>query len=63
MHQIIKNYILDEAAVDEAVGKMLLIVITIGCCMAVGWWVWNSLESRTKKTNCGTNNQSPFCME
>lgn len=61
MNQI-KSYIVDESAVDEAVGKIILIAICIGCCMGVGWWIWNTLQSKTTKANC-SNSNSPWCVE
>lgn len=62
MKSLIKNYINDECAVDEAVGKMIFIIITITCAMGVGWWIWNTLQSRTEKSSCA-NNPSPWCVE
>ena len=58
----VKGYVQDEDAVDEAVGKIIMIVITIGCCMALGWWIWNTLKKKTDKSSC-TNSDSPWCVE
>lgn len=58
----VKGYVQDEDAVDEAVGKIIMIVITIGCCMALGWWIWNMLKKKTDKSSC-TNSDSPWCVE
>lgn len=58
----VKGYVQDEDAVDEAVGKIIMIVITIGCSMALGWWIWNTLKKKTDKSSC-TNSDSPWCVE
>lgn len=62
MKNIICSYIRDEKAVDEAVSKMIFIVLGITCAMALGWWVWNILQSRTEQSNCANSN-SPWCVE
>ena len=58
----LQTYIYDDNAVDEAVSKMMLIVISIGCCMALGWWVFNLLKSRTEQSSC-EHSDNPWCIE
>lgn len=62
MKNAIREYIHDESAVDEAVGKIIFIVIAITCAMAIGWWIWNTLKKRTEASRCANSN-SPFCVE
>lgn len=62
MGYLVKSYIKNDSAVDEAVSKIIFIVIAIGCSMAVGWFLWNSLQSKTEKTDC-KNSSSPWCTE
>jgi len=62
MKNAIKSYVKDESALDESVTKMLFIVIGIGCAMAVGWYIWNTLQKKTSKADC-TNSNSPWCVE
>ncbi len=62
MKQIITNYIKDESAIDDSVSKMILLVVAISCAMGVGWWIWNTLQSRTAESDC-SNSNSPWCME
>lgn len=58
----IKSYIQEEDAMDELVSKMLLIVGGICVAIAIGWYVWNTLQNQTEKQKCnGTAN--PFCVE
>lgn len=58
----IQSYVKDESAVDEAVGKMILICVTIAACMGVGWFIWNKLQETTSKSSC-TSTDSPWCIE
>lgn len=62
LRKTIKGYIQDESAVDEAVGKMILICVTIGVSMGLGWWIWNQVKNKTEKSSC-TNSDSPWCVE
>lgn len=62
MKNVIKSYVKNESALDESVEKMMFIIIAIGCAMAVGWFIWNTLQKKTDKASCSSSN-SPWCVE
>lgn len=59
---MIKAYLKNEDAVDEAVIKMFFIVIAIAGAIAVGWYIFNTTKSQTDKQKCN-GSANPFCVE
>lgn len=58
MPQIIKDYVMDEDALDESVGKMLFILVVIVAIIAIGWFVWNFLSNKASVATDEANSTS-----
>ena len=62
MRNLVSSYIKDEQAITLSVETIMFVVIGIGICLAVGYWIWNTIAKRTEESSC-KNNPGPFCME
>lgn len=59
----IKYYIKDEnAGMEDMIERVVLLGAFSAAAIALGWWIWNKIQTRTEQSSCA-NNPSPFCVE